>query len=117
MAVEREERGEADVARNNLRDTILEIFGPNSPEYRAHPYMSFRAGPMYTDMPHQESLQARIKGGAQAVRIVEGLIDRLRERREEVEGGGQPTPSSSTILASASGSGMQPGNGSVGCFA
>ena len=30
--------GLADAARDNLRNAILEIYGPHSPEYRAHQY-------------------------------------------------------------------------------
>ena len=38
--------GADDTARSNIRATILEIFGPNSPEFREHRYIDIWAGPM-----------------------------------------------------------------------
>ena len=42
----------------------------------------------------EEILQARINGGTQTLRIIDGLVDRLKEKREELEGGSRPAPSS-----------------------
>jgi hypothetical protein len=36
--------GEEDVAASNVRETILDIFGPNSPEYREHRSISIWSG-------------------------------------------------------------------------
>ena len=45
-------------------------------------------------MHPEERLQARVNGGIQTLRIIDGLIDRLKERREELDGGDRPSPSS-----------------------
>ena len=69
VANERDHTGVADVAKNNLRDAILEVFGPNSPEYRAHKHISFWAGPMNMNMRPQEILQAKISGGTHKLSV------------------------------------------------
>ncbi len=42
--------GADDVAESNLRNTILEIYGPNSPEYREHKHIEIWAGSLYMGM-------------------------------------------------------------------
>jgi uncharacterized protein (TIGR02391 family) len=49
---------------------------------------------MNVNMRPEQKLQARINGGREAVGIIDGLIDRLKEKREDLEGGGRPAPSS-----------------------
>jgi uncharacterized protein (TIGR02391 family) len=93
-ADERDHTGAADVARNNLRDAILEIYGSHSPEYRAHKHISFWAGPMMLNMHPQAILQARISGRTQTLGIINGLIGSLREKRADIESGDRPAPSS-----------------------
>jgi uncharacterized protein (TIGR02391 family) len=94
VADERNHTGAATVARNNLRDTILEIYGQHSPEYRAHKNISFWAGHQVLNMTPQQKVQGRIAGRTQTVGIINGLIGVLKERREDLEGGDQPAPSS-----------------------
>jgi uncharacterized protein (TIGR02391 family) len=93
VAAERDHTGAAAVARTNLRDTILEIYGPHSPEYREHQHISFWAGPHIMDMSDHETIQARINGRTQTIGIINGLIARLKERREDFEAGDRPAPS------------------------
>jgi uncharacterized protein (TIGR02391 family) len=86
--------GLADAARDNLRNAILEIYGPHSPEYRAHQYISFWAGDMWADMSDHDRVQGRIDGRTKTLGIINGLIGVLKEKREDLEGGDRPAPSS-----------------------
>ncbi len=85
--------GADDIAQNNLRDTILEIYGANSPEYRAHRHIRLWAGPMYVNMSEPAIIEAKIEGRTQTLGIINGLIARLKERREDFESGGTAAPS------------------------
>src|SRR5207249_9668185 len=50
----RDDSGADDVVRSNVRESIREVFGPNSPEFREHEHIRIWAGPMYINMdPHQ----------------------------------------------------------------
>lgn len=93
-ADEHNHTGERGVARNNLRDTILEIYGENSPEYKQHSDISFWAGAYFADMDVPDVIRARENGRTLVLGIVNGLIARLAEKREDVEGGAGPVPSS-----------------------
>jgi uncharacterized protein (TIGR02391 family) len=86
--------GEDNVAQSNLRNTILEIYGPNSPEYREHHNVTFLGGPLYVQMENHQYIAALTGGRNRVLGIVNGLIDHLKEKREEVEGGERPAPSS-----------------------
>lgn len=94
IATERDHTGAADVARNNLRDAILEIYGLHSPEYRAHQDITFWAGPRMINMPPQQRLQAKIGGRAHVLGIINGLMQALKEKRDDLEGGNRPAPTS-----------------------
>ena len=85
--------GALEAARSNLRNTILEIYGPNSPEYREHEHIDFWAGPMFINMDEHQIVEGTQHGVTQTIGIVNGLIDRLREKREDLEAGDKPTPS------------------------
>jgi hypothetical protein len=67
LAAEREHTGVDDAARSNLQKTLLEIYGPNSPEYREHQYIDFWAGPMFVDMPLGQILEGRENGRRQVL--------------------------------------------------
>ena len=41
-----EQSGDVDVVRSNVRETIREVFGSNSPEFREHEHLRIWAGPM-----------------------------------------------------------------------
>jgi uncharacterized protein (TIGR02391 family) len=94
IAAERDHTGADDAARSNLQNTILEVYGPNSPEYREHHYIDFWAGSMFPNMGPGQILEGRENGRRQAIGIVNGLMAHLREKREDLEGGERPSPSS-----------------------
>ena len=85
--------GALEAARSNLRNTILEIYGPNSPEYREHGHIRFWAGPLFMNMDDHQIIEGTQNGVTQTLGIVNGLIERLREKREDLEAGDMPTPS------------------------
>jgi hypothetical protein len=85
--------GADDVAENNLRDTILEIYGPHSPEYDAHKHIEIWAGPMYMPMSDRDKIGAKTAGRVQTIGIINGLITRLKEKREDLEAGETAAPS------------------------
>ena len=85
--------GALEAAKSNLRNTILEIYGPNSPEFREHEHIHFWAGPMFMNMDDHQIVEGIQNGVTQTLGIVNGLVDRLREKREDLEAGDRPTPS------------------------
>jgi hypothetical protein len=85
--------GADDIAQNNLRDTILEIYGANSPEYKAHRHLTLWAGPMIINMNQQSIIKAKIEGRTQTLGIINGLIAQLKEKRDDLESGGIAPPS------------------------
>lgn len=94
VAAERDHTGTDDAATSNLRNVILEIYGPGSPEYRQHRTIGFWAGPMFVNMHPGQILEGRENGRRQVLGIISGLIASLKEKREDLEGGERPAPSS-----------------------
>lgn len=87
---------------SNIRSTILEIFGENSPEYREHRYHQIWHGPILindTDYDRQEKFEAGIP---QTITMLEGLVSRLEEKREDVieEEVLSPIPEESPLISS-----------------
>jgi len=81
------------VARSNVRATILDVFGENSPEYREHQYIQIWAGPSFMNMSDQQIVYGTERGRVQVIEIVNGLIGRLQEKRADLTGGASPSPS------------------------
>ena len=71
------------VAESNVRESIREVFGTNSPEFREHAYIRLWEGGMYVDMSDEAVLQATERGRIHVIGILTGLIGRLEEKREE----------------------------------
>lgn len=69
----------------NISDTILEIFGPNSPEYRRHQHHQIWEGTMYMNMSEDYMQECFAAGIPQTAKVLEGLIDRLQEKRGEFQ--------------------------------
>src|ERR1700674_2757668 len=72
--------GEDQVAQRNVRQTIREIFGSNSPEFREHQYIRIWAGPENMMMDDGDILRGKELGRAQVITILKGLIGRLEEK-------------------------------------
>lgn len=86
--------GVDDVVRSNVRESIREVFGANSPEFNEHQHIRLWAGPMHVGMDPDEVVEGTERGRRQVIGILNGLIGRLREKREELGGAGaSPAPS------------------------
>lgn len=86
--------GAVKVARSNLRETIREVFGSNSPEFHEHQYLDIWGGPMHMGMHEGAIVSGTERGRIEVIAILKGLIGRLKERRADVVGGEAPAPSS-----------------------
>jgi hypothetical protein len=81
------------VATSNLRATIRDVFGPNSPEFKEHQNIELWEGPIFFDMSDAATVQAEQRGVVQAIAILSGLIGRLSEKRADMVAGETPAPS------------------------
>jgi uncharacterized protein (TIGR02391 family) len=68
---------------HRVKDTILEVFGSNTPEYDRHKYFEIRYGGQYVDTPEYESQQQFAEGIPRAVSLVEGLMQSLDEKKSD----------------------------------
>ncbi len=87
-----DDTGADDVVRSNVCETIREVFGTNSPEFHEHEHLRLWAGPMYMGMPRHEIVAGTERGRLQTVGIVKGLIERLKEKREDLSPTGETAP-------------------------
>ena len=69
---------------SSIQETIREVFGPNSPEFHDHQYHDIWHGPhIMGDDPY--NIQQKFAAGIpQTVLMLEGLIARLEEKREDL---------------------------------
>lgn len=77
---------------SNVRETIRELFGAQSPEFHEHGKIWLWAGGMNMEMSDGEIVQATERGRNKVVTILNGLIDRLNEKREGLSEGGSLPP-------------------------
>ena len=74
-----------DTVETNIRETIREVFGPRSPEFNDHEHHRIWHGG-YNLMDSDAERQEKFANGIpQTVTMLEGLISRLEERREDLE--------------------------------
>jgi uncharacterized protein (TIGR02391 family) len=85
--------GQITVARSNMRAAIREVFGSASPEFKEHAYLDIWAGGLRMNMDPSEIVEARDRGRTKVIGILNGLIGRLREKREDIGAGSSPAPS------------------------
>ncbi len=71
------------VFESNLRESIREVFGQNSPEFREHEYIRVWAGPMFVNMGKREIIEGKERGRTQLRGILQGLISRMEEKKED----------------------------------
>ncbi len=77
---------QVDIAESNIRNSVLEIFGENSPEHREHGYIPIWEGGHFINEPDHESQQKFVAGIPRTITILNGLISRLEEKREDLVG-------------------------------
>lgn len=69
----------------NIRETIREVFGQNSPEFDDHQYHKIWHGGHSMMESEHESQKKFAAGIPQTVTILEGLIKSLEEKREDIK--------------------------------
>ena len=92
QAIVLEDNGMDDVAMSNVRETIRDIFGQNSPEFYEHEYIRLWAGAEFVDMSDAAIIEGTERGKKKVIGILNGLIGRLNEKREELADNGAPSP-------------------------
>jgi uncharacterized protein (TIGR02391 family) len=85
--------GAVEIARSNVRETIREVFGSNSPEFKEHQYIQIWAGDRFMNMDEQSEIHHVKQGCARVIGILKGLIGRLEEKKADF-GTGAAAPSS-----------------------
>jgi len=81
------------IARSNARESIREAFGENSPEFKEHGSIRLWDGPMYMGMSDGEIIRGTDLGRRHTIGILNGLIDRLKEKRQDLVGSVASAPS------------------------
>jgi uncharacterized protein (TIGR02391 family) len=71
-------------AEQAISTTILDVFGANSPEYRQHQHHRIWHGGMGFNMPESEIQRRFAEGIPQTLKMLEGLIARLEEKRADL---------------------------------
>lgn len=81
-----EKTGADDAAISHVRETIRDVFGPNSPEFHDHQYISLwhHATISYDEDNTVEQLD---RGRSWVVGILQGLIARLEEKKGDLTSG------------------------------
>jgi len=68
----------------NIRETIRDVFGPNSPEFNRYGHHEIWHGSIYMGMTDYECQHCFAQGIPQTVTILEGLLGRLKEKKEDL---------------------------------
>jgi uncharacterized protein (TIGR02391 family) len=83
----------AEVTRSNVRETIRDVFGSSSPEFKEHQYLHIWEGPSHGGMRLYERVRGAERGRLKVIGILNGLIGRLNEKRADMVAGTTPAPS------------------------
>lgn len=84
--------GAIHIVESNVRETIREVFGTNSPEFNEHEYIDLWTGGLRSETSDQGIVEGYRHGCQQRITILNGLISRLKEKKEDLGGAGA-TPS------------------------
>lgn len=86
-----EHTGADNVVRSNVRETIRAVFGAKSPEFKEHGSICIWAGPRGIGMRQGQILVGRKRGRDHMIVILNGLIERLKEKTEDLWAVGAPS--------------------------
>lgn len=86
-----EDTGQDDAVQSAIRETIREVFGSNSPEFREQEYIRIWAGPQHVGMTRLHIIEGTERGRNYVRGILKGLIDRLKEKRDDLLSGTAPS--------------------------
>lgn len=87
-----QDTGTDDVVESDIREAIREVFGANSPEFGQHEYVTIWAGGTYTNMTDADIVDAKERGRVWLIGILNGLIARLEEKREDLQSDAESRP-------------------------
>lgn len=88
--------GRVSIAETNMRETIREVFGQNSPEFHEYQNLDLWDGGMVYS---EEEAQRNFHGGVtKAMRILEGLIGRLKEKKDDIVLENEKLKETTTVL-------------------
>jgi hypothetical protein len=79
--------GDYHAVTSHVRNTIREVFGPNSPEPREHQYIRILAGEENMMMSEGAIFHGKELGRVYVTKILNGLIWRLEEKRMDFAAG------------------------------
>ena len=88
-----EESGKIQSVTSNIRETIRDVFGSNSPEFNEHKFIEIWAGDVAFNMEPYEIVRNTDRGRLKVITILNGLIGRLEEKKVDLAGGAAPAPS------------------------
>lgn len=71
---------------SSIRNTIREVFGENSPEFHEHGYLTIWRGGYVMDEPDYVLQRKFAEGIPQTLTILDGLVARLEEKKEDLGG-------------------------------
>jgi Predicted nucleotide-binding protein containing TIR-like domain len=78
-------------ATSNVRDTIRDVFGSRSPEFDEHQYHRISHGAEFINQSRDHSQANFLVGVQHTVGMLEGLVSRLEEKREDALADASPT--------------------------
>lgn len=90
------DEAERAVALSNYKDTIRDVFGATSPEFLEHEHDRMHHGVVYSGMSDAEFQSGYEDGRKLLLGVLNGLIDRLREKQEDL--GDSAAPTSKAVL-------------------
>ena len=80
-------------AESNIRETIREVFGQNSPEFREFEFVEIWGGSRRMRMNPQEIIHCRTRGRVHMVGRLKSLVGRLEEKRADLGASATVAPS------------------------
>lgn len=84
--------GADDAAISHVRETIREVFGQNSPEFREHQHISLWHHAMTVSFDEDNTVEQLDQGRTWVVGILQGLIARLAEKKADLTSGTTMAP-------------------------
>lgn len=86
--------GVVKAAEHNIRETIRDVYGQASPEFREFEDVQIWSGPTRMGMSKQAVIDCRVRGRTHLIGRLKGLIGRLEETRADLSSALTPAPSS-----------------------
>jgi len=77
------------VVASDVRETIRDVFGTNSPEFQEHEHLQLWGGGLFMNMSREQLAKGVELGRVQTISVLRGLTDRLKEKLEDF-GAGTP---------------------------